>query len=413
MECISRARGIGGGLSGEAEDFLVEEITKDGTVLEIDKQTARAGESGECDFVHFVLQKKNWNTLQAIKEIAKNLRVSSKRFGYAGNKDRKTISTQLVSAFKCDEAAVLALHIKDIKINGAWRAKKKIEIGDLLGNRFRIKIKNITNARARDCVRKIYGELNGLFPNYFGSQRFGSIRANTHLVGREIVKGNFRGAAMNYLAHTNEEMEEMESSTRARKELAETNDFKLALKNFPGHLKYERVLLHHLSEHPNDYVNALRRLPRGLSLLFVHAYQSHLFNGLLGERVRGGLEFEEGDATCGENFYGFPDVENARAEKGGKFLVGRTIGYETKPSARERALLEREEIPPENFKIKSFPQLSSKGAPRVLLAPLKDFGFEPEESEGGAGVFRFSLPPGAYATVALREFLDEKRENVD
>ncbi|MEW6329416.1 MAG: tRNA pseudouridine(13) synthase TruD [Candidatus Micrarchaeota archaeon] len=407
MEYMSQARGIGGELSGEAEDFFVEEITKDGTVLGIGEQIQRKDEEGGCDFIHFVLQKKNWNTLQAIKEIAKNLRVSSKRFGYAGNKDRKTVSTQLTSVFKCEESALLATHVKDIKINGAWRAKKKIEIGDLLGNRFMIRIRNMREAEPSERVREIYDELGGVFPNYFGAQRFGSVRANTHLVGREIVKGNFRSAVMNYLAYVGEDEEEMEEARRARRELAETNDFKLALKNFPPHLKYERVLLHHLSEHPNDYVSALRRLPRGLSLLFVHAYQSHLFNELLGERVGDGLEFEEGDVTCGENFRGFPDVENARAEKGGKFLVGRTIGYETKPNGRERALLEREEISTENFRIKSFPQLSSKGATRALRAPLKDFSFEFEESRD-AGVFRFSIPAGAYATVALREFLDEK-----
>lgn len=412
MEYVSRARGIGGGISGEPEDFLVEEIMRDGTVFEVDEQIQRESESG--DFVHFVLQKKNWNTLQALKEIAKALRVSSKRFGYAGNKDRKTISTQLVSAFKCEPAALLGLHIKDIKINGAWRAKEKIEIGDLLGNRFRIHIRARADG-ARERVQEIYDELGGRFPNYFGAQRFGSVRGNTHLVGREMLNGNFRSAVMNYLTYASDENEpEMEGARRARQELESSNDFKLALKNFPPHLKYERVLLHHLSEHPNDYVNALRKLPRGLSLLFVHAYQSHLFNILLSERIANGLEFEEGDMTCGENFYGFPDVENVRADKNGKFLVGRTIGYETKPSETERALLEREGISVENFKIKSFPELSSKGAPRVLLAPLKDFEFEYAEGEregDSIGVFRFSIPPGAYATVALREFLDEKRKS--
>jgi len=407
MEFLSKARGIGGEFSGEAEDFLVEETARDGVVLEIDKTISRAGEP-DGDFAHFVLQKKNWNTLQAIREIAKKLRMSHKRFGYTGNKDRKTISTQLISVFKCDGEALLALSIKDIKINGVWRAREKIELGNLLGNRFRIRIKKIKMARAEKRVREIYAELGGLFPNYYGAQRFGSVRANTHLVGREIVRGNFKAAVMCYLAYVNED--EMKEARRARKELAETNDFRLALRNFPSHLKYERVMLHHLSEHPNDYVNALRALPRGLSLLFVHAYQSYLFNELLSERVKEGIEFEEGDLACDENFYGFPDVKTAHARKGGKFLVGRAIGYETKINERERAALEREELSPADFKIKSFPELSSKGAPRVLLAPIKDFSFDCKKKEG---LFTFSLPPGAYASVLLSEFIDETKGNID
>ena len=81
----SRTKGIGGEIKTQPEDFIVEEILEDGTILEIDRVIQRAGSIG--DFKRFVLQKKDWTTEGAIGRIAKALRVSPKRFGYAGSKD--------------------------------------------------------------------------------------------------------------------------------------------------------------------------------------------------------------------------------------------------------------------------------------------------------------------------------------
>ena len=55
----------------------------------------------------------------------------------------------------------------------------------------------------------------------------------------------------------------------------------------------------------------------------------------------------------------------------------------------------------EDFKIRSLPEISSKGTKLAWLVELKDFSFS-------NNTFKFSLPAGSYATVALREFLDEK-----
>jgi len=121
---LSKASGISGTLKADAPDFLVEEIGLDGKAFGIGEKIEGTEEDG--DFTHFVLEKKNWNTSQALKKIAEAAHTGHKRFSCAGTKDRLAISTQLCSAFKIAPEKLLALSIKDIKINGAWKSKKAV-----------------------------------------------------------------------------------------------------------------------------------------------------------------------------------------------------------------------------------------------------------------------------------------------
>ena len=77
--------GIGGRLRCYCEDFLVEELPKELPACK------------EGDYVHFTLEKRNWETIAAVKSIAKSLGVSSNRFGYAGNKDKRAVTRQRVA----------------------------------------------------------------------------------------------------------------------------------------------------------------------------------------------------------------------------------------------------------------------------------------------------------------------------
>jgi tRNA(Glu) U13 pseudouridine synthase TruD len=133
--------------------------------------------------------------------------------------------------------------------------------------------------------------------------------------------------------------------------------------------------------------------------MFIHSYQAHLFNTILSDKISEGsiFDLESGEYRCGVNWYSFPDVMRIN----GKFPVGKIIGYETKINEREKRLLDEEGITPAEFKIPQFPELSSRGSYRPYLVPIKDFEFK-------KGTFVFELPPGSYATIVMREFLDKK-----
>jgi tRNA pseudouridine13 synthase len=272
-----------------------------------------------------------------------------------------------------------------------------VRLGQLLGNRFSIKVVSPLSTKPEATVKKIFKQTNGRFLNYFGEQRFGSSRRNTHLVGEKLLRGVYEDAAMLYLS--DHEGEHNAQTKSARQELAETSNFSNALKHFPKHLRLERTMLAWLALHPNDFVAAFRKLPRSILLLFIHAFQSHIFNTLLSQRAKeNAFEPETGEYLCGENSYGFPDIDK-RTETGG-FLCMKLVGFQSELSERESALLGCTGVAQEDFRMRSIPEISSKGTYRTAFAPLKDFSFDVD-------TFHFTLPSGSYATTALREFIDE------
>ncbi len=367
---LSKTGGIGGTIKKEPEDFLVEEITPDGTVLEIGESQKFQDNPG--DYVHFTLQKTNWGTMRAVKAVARACGVSRKRLKFAGTKDRRSVSAQRVSAWKVPEKKLEKVRIKDIVLRDFAASDEQVGLGGLKGNRFTVTIREVP-PDAGGRVEKIIGELGGKAPNFFGTQRFG-IRLNNHLVGKSVFKGDFKGAAMGYLCDLGDEPEE---ATEARKSLRKTGDFKTALRTFPKYLGFEKSMLNYLVKHPTDFIGALRVLPKKLRKMLVHSYQGYVFNLALSRHIEGGDVPEE-----------LP-----------------LVGYGTEPDRVSAGILEREGMSPGDFKVPSMPEMSLEGEMRRALVEFK--GFEVLDfNEGDSKIrVRFSLPPGAYATMLLRELM--------
>ncbi|MEM3049783.1 MAG: tRNA pseudouridine(13) synthase TruD, partial [Thermoplasmata archaeon] len=180
--------GIGGKLRKTPEDFQVDEVS----VL------PPAHEDGR--FVVARVWHRNWEMNRLVRRLGTNLRISRARIGFAGTKDGRSVATQLMS-FDAPIEDVMALTIPDVKILETFRARRMVEIGDLIGNSFRIRVSDIDpTIDARSIclsVKERLDELGG-FPNFFGTQRFGSIRPITHLIGRDLIRGDFESAVMRY-----------------------------------------------------------------------------------------------------------------------------------------------------------------------------------------------------------------------
>lgn len=370
----SRSRGIGGRIKTNPEDFIVEEIIKDKRVLEIDSEM-NFPVGDEKEYLHFTLQKTNWDTLRAIREISNRLGISKKRLNFAGTKDKRAITTQRVSVWKKTIEDLKKVGIKDIILRDFQYSDKRINLGDLWGNRFTVVIRdtNLGVNEIRERINRIEIELDGKMPNYFGVQRFGTTRPITHLVGREILKCNFEEAVMIYLAKVFKG--ENDECKNARQFLSETKDFKGALKRFPKYLGYENAMLNFLANNPTDFVGTLRRLPKKLRLMFVHAYQSYIFNKSLSRYIDGGMEIEE-----------LP-----------------LVGYNIEIDSITSEIIDEEGISQEFFRINPIPELSSEGSFRKCFVKFEDFNML--NCSNNELDIQFSLPRGSYATVLLREFM--------
>lgn len=429
MAYATKTEGLGGVIRREVEDFVVEEILIDGKRASVNplEHPSRLGRYLVC-----VLVKRNWDTILAVKTVAQQLKIASERISYAGIKDTNALTAQHVSLYGIRPEEVSRVKIKGVNVYPVRYADEKVSTGLLFGNQFTITIRSIhvEENKVERLVNATSEELSALggAPNFFGHQRFGTVRPITHLVGRAIVEGDLEKAAFLFLACSSEY--EHPDAKRARERLWETRDFKKALSNFPRHFRYERLMLRRLAAFPKDFLGAFRELPLKLRELFVQAYQSFLFNQFLSERLRRGIGLNEvhvGDYIVALDEYGLPvkDGEMATAEILAKLnrdvrerkacIAIPLVGFKQWVSKGlqgeiEQKILEEENIKPQDFKLSTMPEIGATGGLRAVLTPLLDFVAEKPFVDSlnpshNALRLRFALCRGSYATIPLREFM--------
>ncbi|MDQ1261623.1 MAG: tRNA pseudouridine13 synthase [Euryarchaeota archaeon] len=405
---ITDSSGCGGVIKSCAEDFQVTEVFE-----ELGYEGGR--------YLVLDVEKTNWDTHRLIREMARRLRISQKRFGWAGTKDKRAVTSQRISIMNLDESALSRINLPDLKIKVLGRTNRAVGLGDLLGNRFRIIIRDMScpDPAARLAAITSEIEVQCGVPNYFGIQRFGDSRPVTHKVGEALVRGKIEEAVFIYLALPFPG--ELERTRAAREKLWDNRDIPAALKDFPEYLQYELAMLNYLVEHPGDYVHSFDVLSVNLRRLFVHAYQSYIFNRILSRRMSMGMPLEKavvGDVVCFAK-EGLPDMDRVQkvtpenleaidrlAKRGRAFLTLPLIGFETAieegaQGEMERSILREESISPEDFRVLQNPDLGSRGTRRAALCHVK-----PQiKVEEKLAELQFILPKGSYATVVLREYM--------
>jgi len=432
----SETPGVGGTIRETIDDFLVQEVLADGSVASIEEQP-ESGALGTTahmqDYLLCTLVKRNWDTLSAVMRIAKELEVSQSRIQIAGIKDARAVTAQHITIEGASAEEVSRIRIPDIEVHPMGYFRDEMAPFYLLGNKFRVVINGIRKAE-KDAANKIaetIAELESLggLPNFFGHQRFGTKRPITHLVGRSIVKGDFEEAAMLFLTYTSKY--EHPESRQTRSELLSTRDFKRAFHDFPRQLRYERVMLSHLTAEPKDFIGAFERLPPKLQELLVQAYQSYLFNLFLSERITGGFSLskaELGDFVVGVDRSGLPIARTGKivsaeslAETNNLIEARKLrialplIGMKQKPSEgvmgeNQRNILEKEGVEPKDFRVSARRIMSGKGELRAIISPIKEFSVQSIASKEDirdrveAGL-SFMLLRGSYATMLLREIM--------
>ncbi len=234
-------------------------------------------EYGPGEHTHFTLKKTNYTTIRALEAMARRLNVSVKRFSCAGNKDKKAVTTQRASAYKVPKERLEKLKIKDIELSDIKEKMERIALGSHQGNEFIITISNVKNAQ--ELNEFIKQALKGL-PNFYGPQRFGIQRPNTHLIGKAVLDRNCEEALRILLCHPGD-------NVKARDWLNENwGSWKEALRKFPRRLGIEKKILHYLSRHPKDYVSALKQPHKRLRLLWINAWQSYEWNNELSKNMK-------------------------------------------------------------------------------------------------------------------------------
>ena len=376
-----------GKLFEREEDFKVQEIEEDGTVLKLEREEKREIHEEKKDYLLFTLVKRGISTPEAIKSIARNLHISFKRIAYNGNKDKRALTSQRISIFKFD-AERLKLESERMFFRDIVYSNEPCKIGKLYGNHFTVTVKKLENPMQQ--LQEIAEDAAKGIPNFYGPQRFGSSSLNIK-ISRNIIKRDFKSAFYT-LVFT--ERAESQLNQEKRSELREffspylegmDIDLEKAreiLSSLPGFMYFERDSLQYLMVHKNDYIGAIRMMPKYIRLLIIQAYQYYIFNRTLSKLLEDKKvnELEGSIPTVGYDMQLNDDT------------VGKTI----------REILEQEGIDNiEVFKINSMQEASLKS----FMHPSF---FVPEnlkiKEEGENTEITFDLKKGSYATILLIKF---------
>ena len=406
--------GINGKIKVNPEDFEVLE------------KSNYPPEKKDAKFVIAEITSTNWETNNLVRELSHHLHISRKRINFAGTKDKRAKTKQLISIYKAKKEDVSKIKIKDVEITNIYYSDKPVKIGNLIGNSFKIKIRNISKNINQNQLEKTIKQIqeNGGFPNFYGIQRFGIIRPITHLVGKYLVKGDFEKAVMTYIANPLEK--EPKETYDLRKKLQKTKDYKEAFNTYPKSLNFEKAMLNRLIQDENDFVGALKELPSNLLSMFIYAYQSYLFNKMLSIRidnkipinqaiegdiilpVRPGIVSNENIIVTNENL----KKVNFQISKGRAFVSGVLFGCESTFSDGimgeiERKIINSEKIDHRDFIIPEIPFISSSGSRRALLSPVSKLSYKicSDKEKDLSVELNFDLNKGSYATCLLREIM--------
>ena len=237
------------------------------------------------DYLQFTLLKENIDTMSACNILGKTFRLKPNNIGYNGTKDKRAVTTQKITVYRRRPSEIERMnkfkYPPIIRVGDFEYVKEEAKLGKHAGNHFEIVL------RAIDQTDEIIGHacnqlLQYGFINYFGLQRFGKGGTKSHIIGKALYLSEWKMACDMLFTTVPSDRQEIQDV----KKLYHSNDYKQALKIIPSSLHSEKTVLEALVKDPKNYYAAYNRIVKNNRLICIHAYQSYVWNIVVSERVK-------------------------------------------------------------------------------------------------------------------------------
>jgi tRNA pseudouridine13 synthase len=372
-------------------DFIVEEITN----IHVSKHKKAHSV--------FVMEKTNLDTFNAISLISKKTNVPLFKIGYAGLKDKHAVTRQYISI-----PANYPIQFKNtdkLKLFFVGYYDNKIQIGDLKGNNFHIVVRGIKFNKIHKVNEKIKSLSIFGVPNYFDSQRFGSV-FNNEFIGKHLIKKNYEFAIKIFLTRYLKS-ENLTVKNEKREILENWSN----LENVSSKNKvFSKVIKEYLAS--RSWLEAYKKIPDNIREIHVNAYQSYLWNECVKEIIRtciNGKKIYSIKYSVG-SLYFYKDITSEEKHK--MPSVFPTLSDKVKLTDFDNKIvskvLSNEKITLKDLDIKSITGNFFKTRKRTIIVKPENLDISvPKEDElnliNGKPqkkfTLSFSLPKGSYATI--------------
>eukprot|EP00904_Undaria_pinnatifida_P002812 jgi/Undpi1/12531/HiC_scaffold_6.g02200.m1 len=254
----------------------------------------RASGGGGRAWVRFALRKEGREHHRVATSLSKALRVPLSFLSFGGVKDKMAITTQVCAVRGVPPAKILKSNgsIGGVTVGNLEYCSHGLSLGELSGNRFTVVVRD-ANVPATRIEASLRETCSSGFINFFGTQRVGSPSAFArgqplpYQIGRDLLSGDWEAAVRKVLQPRGSDPPFLHSA------LSELLQGKISPKKCTARVKgnnrlsVERLVLHGLVRYgPSAFQAAIQCVPYGMRTMWVHAYQSHVWNSVASARIR-------------------------------------------------------------------------------------------------------------------------------
>eukprot|EP00397_Hematodinium_sp_SG-2012_P028108 GEMP01029575.1.p1 GENE.GEMP01029575.1~~GEMP01029575.1.p1 ORF type:complete len:453 (+),score=86.60 GEMP01029575.1:84-1361(+) len=402
------------------EDFVVTEIPTERPKKR--RRVEPAEETGLEQVIFFSLEKFSVDTLEAISQISLATGIPYKAFGIAGIKDSCAVTKQEVSLVGMQDlvdAQVQAdflraiKHLEHISVSDIHLdARDPLYPGNLSGNEFVIVVREADPTVPLEPLMQSL-KTSG-FANYIGLQRFGKNCSRSEEMGLLYLQRNYPACIQGLLGYDKPWAELFHR----------TGNAEAAIKAIPSERYWvERRLFMGFQKAPDGTWESKCRyaflsLPKSIRVLYVHAYCDRIFNLALSSRLGDSVsEVQVGDLVRKEGSDGEPVLISAEDECQRwsiRDVVLPRLGYSVQYPAHHigqlmRAYLTYDDVSDLEVEMNIMGTLwQVSGDYRHIISEAK--GLRWSRLTDTDFQVQFSLNPGQYATMVLREIIGRPKK---